>query len=162
MAAANSRGASSGENTYPSRLAAELRAHWPTTHIEVLNKGVGGETDVDMMRRVDTDVLAYKPDLVIWQLGTNAVLKEDGVTRDAPRIKAGIERLKAADADGSVRAVVITGADPAFCAGVDLKEAARDGLKYFDEFKTHSCIAAVADMIDDEMPRVGASHGARR
>jgi hypothetical protein len=31
--------------------------------------------------------------------GTNALLREDGVTRDAPRIKAGIARLKAASAD---------------------------------------------------------------
>lgn len=92
-------GASSRENTYPSRLAVELHERWPAVHVEVLNKGVGGETDVDMMQRVDKDVLPYKPDLVIWQLGTNSVLKEDGVTRDAPRIKAGIERLKAGGAD---------------------------------------------------------------
>ncbi|MBV8927747.1 MAG: enoyl-CoA hydratase/isomerase family protein, partial [Mycobacteriaceae bacterium] len=32
-----------------------------------------------------------------------------------------------ADDDDAVRAVVLTGTDPAFCAGVDLKEAARDG-----------------------------------
>jgi len=37
-------------------------------------------------------------------------------------IRALYAALKAADADESVRAVVITGADPAFCAGVDLKE----------------------------------------
>jgi enoyl-CoA hydratase len=30
--------------------------------------------------------------------------------------------LKAADADGAVACVVLTGADPAFCAGLDLKE----------------------------------------
>jgi enoyl-CoA hydratase len=72
-------------------------------------------------------------------------------------IRALYAALKAADADESVRAVVITGADPAFCAGVDLKEAARDGLKYFDEFKTHSCIAAVADM---RTPIIGAINGA--
>jgi enoyl-CoA hydratase len=65
--------------------------------------------------------------------------------------------LKAADADDSVRAVVITGADPAFCAGVDLKEAARDGMKYFEEFRSHSCIAAVAQM---RTPIIGAINGA--
>ncbi|MGH3643423.1 MAG: enoyl-CoA hydratase-related protein, partial [Mycobacterium sp.] len=36
--------------------------------------------------------------------------------------------LKSADADEAVHAVVLTGTDPAFCAGIDLKEAARDGL----------------------------------
>src|SRR4249920_260704 len=72
-------------------------------------------------------------------------------------IRALYSALRAADADESVRAVVITGADPAFCAGVDLKEAARDGLKYFAEFKTQSCITAVAEM---RTPTVGAINGA--
>jgi enoyl-CoA hydratase/carnithine racemase len=60
-------------------------------------------------------------------------------------------------ADDSVRAVVLTGADPAFCAGVDLKEAARDGMKYFAEFKSNSCISAVAEM---RTPILGAINGA--
>jgi enoyl-CoA hydratase len=51
---------------------------------------------------------------------------------------------------------VLTGADPAFCAGIDLKEAARDGLKYFEEFQTRNCIAAVAEM---RTPIVGAING---
>jgi enoyl-CoA hydratase/carnithine racemase len=72
-------------------------------------------------------------------------------------IKALYAALKAADADESVRAVVITGADPAFCAGIDLKEAASDWLKYFDELKTYSCSAAVADM---RTPTIGAINGA--
>ena len=37
-----------------------------------------------------------------------------------------VEAMAAADADGGIRAVVLTGADPAFCAGVDLKEAGRE------------------------------------
>ncbi|MDT7766910.1 MAG: enoyl-CoA hydratase [Mycobacterium sp.] len=72
-------------------------------------------------------------------------------------IKALYAALTEADADGSVRAVVLTGADPAFCAGVDLKEAQRDGLKYFDEFRSQSCIAAVAAM---RTPIIGAINGA--
>lgn len=65
--------------------------------------------------------------------------------------------LEAADADDSVHAVVLTGADPAFCAGIDLKEAARDGMKYFEEFTSQSCITAVAQM---RTPIVGAINGA--
>ncbi len=65
--------------------------------------------------------------------------------------------LREADSDDAVRAVVLTGADPAFCAGVDLKEAARDGMRYFEEFRTQSCIAAVAEM---RTPVVGAINGA--
>src|SRR5258707_13918530 len=72
-------------------------------------------------------------------------------------IRATYAALPEADADDSVRAVVLTGADPAFCAGVDLKEAQRDGLKYFQEFRSQSCIAAVAKM---RTPIVGAINGA--
>ena len=35
--------------------------------------------------------------------------------------------VAAADADGEVAVLVLTGADPAFCAGLDLKELGRDG-----------------------------------
>jgi enoyl-CoA hydratase/carnithine racemase len=72
-------------------------------------------------------------------------------------IRALYAALKAADADEAVLAVVLTGTDPAFCAGIDLKEAARDGLKYFEEFKTQSCITAVAEM---RTPIIGAINGA--
>lgn len=88
------------------------------------------------------------------------------LTMDRPEARNALNRdliralyaaLKAADADDTVRAVVLTGTDPAFCAGIDLKEAARDGLKYFEEFKTQSCITAVAQM---RTPIIGAINGA--
>lgn len=72
-------------------------------------------------------------------------------------IRALYAALKAADADEEVLAVVLTGTDPAFCAGVDLKEAARDGLKYFEEFRSQSCITAVREM---RTPIIGAINGA--
>jgi enoyl-CoA hydratase/carnithine racemase len=72
-------------------------------------------------------------------------------------IKATYTALTDADADEAVRAVVLTGSDPAFCAGVDLKEAQRDGLKYFEEFRSQGCIAAVANM---RTPIIGAINGA--
>jgi enoyl-CoA hydratase/carnithine racemase len=72
-------------------------------------------------------------------------------------IKATYTALTEADADEAVRAVVLTGTDPAFCAGIDLKEAQRDGLGYFEEFRSQSCIAAAAKMVT---PIIGAINGA--
>ena len=84
-------------------------------------------------------------------LTLNRPKARNALSRDL--IRAAYTALTEADADDSVRAVVLTGADPAFCAGVDLKEAQRDGLKYFEDFRSQSCIAAVANM---RTPIVGA------
>lgn len=72
-------------------------------------------------------------------------------------IRESYTALTEADADESVRAVVLTGADPAFCAGVDLKEAQANGTAYFEEFQTHDCIAAPGEM---GTPIIGAINGA--
>jgi len=72
-------------------------------------------------------------------------------------IRATHTALTDADADDSVRAVVLTGADPAFCAGVDLKEAQRFGAEYFAEFRSHSCIEATGRM---RTPIIAAINGA--
>jgi enoyl-CoA hydratase/carnithine racemase len=88
-------------------------------------------------------------------LTLNRPKARNALSRDL--IRATYAALTEADADEAVRAVVLTGADPAFCAGVDLKEAQRDGLKYFQEFRSQSCIAAVATM---RTPIVGAVNGA--
>jgi enoyl-CoA hydratase len=72
-------------------------------------------------------------------------------------ITALYSELIAADADSTVSAIVLTGADPAFCAGVDLKELARDGEKYLARFDTEDCIRHVALMTK---PIIGAINGA--
>ena len=72
-------------------------------------------------------------------------------------ISALYRALCAADADDGVRVAVITGSDPAFCAGVDLKEAARDGEAYFRRYETEDCIGQVALM---RKPVIGAVNGA--
>jgi len=92
-------GASSPANGYPGELQAELAARLPRAAIRVLNKGVSGETWRTMIARFDRDVLAFHPDLVVWQLGTNAVVREDGVAQDEAAIRAGVEQLEAAGAD---------------------------------------------------------------
>ncbi len=71
-------------------------------------------------------------------------------------IEALFAALEQADADPSVRAVVLTGADPAFCAGIDLKQAQREGSAYFERYRSHNCITRVAEMVT---PVVGAING---
>jgi enoyl-CoA hydratase len=71
-------------------------------------------------------------------------------------IEALYAALCGADDDPAVRAVVLTGADPAFCAGVDLKEAQQLGTVYFEQFQTQSCVRQTAEM---RTPIVGAING---
>ncbi len=93
------RGASAPRFRYPDRLAAALHRRLPGLALRIENKGVGGETHYDMMRRFDRDVFPYHPDLVIWQLGTNAVTHEHGVSHDEAAIRKGVARLEASGAD---------------------------------------------------------------
>ena len=65
--------------------------------------------------------------------------------------------LTEADRDAAVRAVVLTGADPAFCAGLDLKQAQRDGAAYFERLHAENCITKVAQL---SKPVLGAINGA--
>ena len=92
-------GASSTEFTYPSRLAAQLKRKYPTADITVLNRGKGGDDAPEMMKRLQTEVLDVHPDMVIWQVGTNAVLRDldpDGV---AQLVQDGVARIQAGGAD---------------------------------------------------------------
>jgi acyl-CoA thioesterase-1 len=92
-------GASSPAACYPSRLAEELKRRFPTEEITVLNRGVNGEEAADMLLRLDADVISEKPDLVLWQLGTNAVLRDNPLGRMGHAIHEGVRRLKATGAD---------------------------------------------------------------
>lgn len=65
--------------------------------------------------------------------------------------------LGEADADHAVRAVVLTGTDPAFCAGVDLKQAQHLGMDYFSRFDKMNCMDRIAGL---GKPVVGAINGA--
>jgi lysophospholipase L1-like esterase len=92
-------GASSSAATYPSRLAADLRARFPGHDITVLNRGVNGEETDTEMARFQTGVIDEHPQLVLWQVGTNSVLRDHPLGPHSVQLREGIERLKDADAD---------------------------------------------------------------
>ena len=92
-------GATSPEFNYPNRLAAQLRRQYPSAEITVVNRGKGGEDAAEMMKRLQTEVIDMKPDLVIWQVGTNAVLRNLDPAETAKIVEDGITLIQAAGAD---------------------------------------------------------------
>jgi acyl-CoA thioesterase I len=92
-------GASSPAASYPSRLAVELTKRFPLRDITVLNRGVNGEEVEQMLARFPADVIAAHPDLVLWQVGTNAVLRDRQVQADATLLRDGIKQIKDVGAD---------------------------------------------------------------
>jgi len=92
-------GASSPAASYPSRLEMELSQRFPGQQIKVLNRGVGGEEVADMLKRFDQGVIAAKPDLVIWQLGTNSVIRDHKSNEYGTSIHLGIAKIRAVGAD---------------------------------------------------------------
>ncbi len=92
-------GASSPAASYPSRLAVELKHRFPGHDITVLNRGVNGEETAQMMARFETDVVAAHPDLVLWQVGTNSVLRDFPLKPHSVLLREGIAQLKEAGAD---------------------------------------------------------------
>jgi lysophospholipase L1-like esterase len=92
-------GASSPSWSYPSRLEAELRSLLPERDIVVVNRGVNGEDAEEMLARLQRSVLAAHPDLVIWQVGTNALLDGYPMARERALIRRGIRRLLRAGID---------------------------------------------------------------
>jgi lysophospholipase L1-like esterase len=87
-------GASSPANSYPSRLEAELRQHFPDHPITVVNRGVNGEEATDMLARFETSVIAEEPHLVIWQVGTNSLLRDRPLDVRSRVLQDGITQLK--------------------------------------------------------------------
>jgi len=92
-------GTTSPEFTYPNRLAAQLHRHYPGADITVTNAGKGGEDAPEMMKRLQDEVIDRKPDLVIWQVGTNAVLRNLDPGETAKLVEDGVTRIQAAGAD---------------------------------------------------------------
>ncbi|MGH6769777.1 MAG: SGNH/GDSL hydrolase family protein [Xanthobacteraceae bacterium] len=92
-------GATSKDATYPSRLAAYLADDLPNNDFTVVNRGVNGDTATEMLARFDQDVFAEKPDLVLWQVGTNSVLRGDPMQPHLSLLQTGLARLKQARMD---------------------------------------------------------------
>jgi lysophospholipase L1-like esterase len=92
-------GASTPTGSYPSRLEAELKLHFPGHELTVINRGVNGEEAADMLARFEAGVIAENPHLVIWQVGTNSLLRDRPLDPRGAILHDGLARLKATRTD---------------------------------------------------------------
>ena len=84
---------------FPDVMKQELLRLRPSARIELINSGRIMENISENVARLDSDVLRYKPDLVVWQLGSNDAVWR-GIADNAKEMLSGaVKRLKAANAD---------------------------------------------------------------
>lgn len=89
-------GASSGAMTYPAQLQRLFDdAFGGRPAVTVVNRGIAGEDIDDMVKRLDGDVLAVHPDLVIWQAGSNDPLRGVPMDRFKAELTVGIRAIRA-------------------------------------------------------------------
>ncbi len=88
-------GASRPELSFVPLLESGLERRLPGVAVTVVNKGIGGETAKETADRLQREIAANDPDLVIWQLGTNDVLRRrpiDDFFRDFRRGEGILDR----------------------------------------------------------------------
>lgn len=127
-------GASRG-NDYPSQLSRKLG-------LEVINRGVGGNTTAQALERLERDVLALNPGIVIVILGGNDFLR--GIPREKveENLAAIIQRLQAAGA------VVVLGELRGNFATGDYGSMYRDLARRYGT-------ALIPDLLDDILSHPG-------
>jgi lysophospholipase L1-like esterase len=119
-------GASTPFHSYPAALLRTLQAELPGVKVSVFNKGIGGQDVSQMLERLERDVFAVEPDLVVWQLGTNAALRAQNAAEFRRLLAGGIDRMRAK----GIEVVLMT---PQFAPAFNALENEQDYLAAMDE-----------------------------
>ncbi len=86
-------------HSYPALLQRTLNENLPKADFAFINRGVGGQDAPEELARLDQDVLAVRPQLVIWQVGANGAVRDEAPTVFRHLLEEGIAKLRSAGAD---------------------------------------------------------------
>jgi len=86
-------------HSYPAVLQQALSVALPDAHVAVINRGIGGQDATEESARLQVDVLAIRPQLVIWQVGANGALRNADPSVFRTTVATGVRRLQAAGTD---------------------------------------------------------------
>jgi acyl-CoA thioesterase I len=84
---------------FPEVMTRELARIYPSAQIALINSGRLMENLADNIARLDRDVLSHKPDLLIWQIGTNDVVWRGIADNAQDMLSEAVRRIKAANTD---------------------------------------------------------------
>jgi acyl-CoA thioesterase-1 len=119
-------GASSAAASYPNQLADEMKRHFPKITVTMINRGINGEEIADMLKRFDRDVVATKPDLVLWQFGTNSLIRDSALNDRGAMVREGLTKIRSVGAD----AILV---DPQFAPKVVAKPEAERMVEFMSK-----------------------------
>jgi lysophospholipase L1-like esterase len=86
-------------HSYPAILQRRLNELLPGAHVAVINRGIAGEDAAEELTRIDRDVVAVRPSMVIWQVGANGVLKSVDPVVYKRLVTDGVDRMEKAHID---------------------------------------------------------------
>lgn len=92
-------GASSPARNYPAQLEAILERTFRGLDVQVANRGVSGETAAETVARFKREVADARPDLVLWQVGTNDALTRVPADSFKSTVREALQWLKGQPAD---------------------------------------------------------------
>ena len=84
---------------FPDVMKRELMRLRPSAQIELINSGRIMDNIPGNVGRLESDVLNHKPDLVVWQLGSNDAVWRGIAGNVKEMITNAVKRLKAANTD---------------------------------------------------------------
>jgi acyl-CoA thioesterase-1 len=86
-------------HSYPAILQAALTKAMPSAQVAVINRGIGGQDAPEELARLNSDVIAIRPQLVIWQVGANGAMRHADPSEFHRMVEEGVNRLLDAGID---------------------------------------------------------------
>ena len=87
-------GASDRGHTYPAQLETILEKAWADKDVDVINRGVSGEVAATTADRLLNLAAEIRPDLVLWQLGTNDAVLRVRIEDFEKTVRTTIDKLR--------------------------------------------------------------------
>jgi lysophospholipase L1-like esterase len=92
-------GASEPNATFPVRLEGNLETTFKGVDFDVLGRGMSGEMATATAARLREEALRFRPDLIVWQVGTNDAVNRADLGAFASLLQSTLQWLKGAGFD---------------------------------------------------------------